>query len=271
MSSAAMLAPGFFAAATAMLVVPRRTGGLPFSDEASAAIMRVTGGWRLAATVAVLALLGALLAPNPLSAGWLVVIPASLLLVMTTRALMRNWRLRAARARRRAEVIELCDALVAELRAGLPAQRAIANACRPWPELAPVVATARLGGDLAAAFRKAAQMPGAHGLRLVAASWEVSGRSGAGLAAVLDRVSGALREDEEAHAEVTAALGSPRATAKLLAGLPLVGLGLGTAMGVNPVPFLFTTAVGNGCLVIGVSLALVGLWWVERLASAVGD
>ena len=65
--------------------------------------------------------------------------------------------------------------------------------------------------------------PGAEGLRLVAASWHVSGRSGAGLAAVLDRVGAALREDEEAHAEVTAALGLPRATAKLLAGLPLVG------------------------------------------------
>ena len=85
---------------------------------------------------------------------------------------------------------------------------------------------------------------------MIAACWEVSGRSGAGLASVLDRVGTALREDEEAHAEVSAALGSPRATAKLLAGLPVVGLALGSAMGVDPVSFLLTAPLGNCCLVV---------------------
>lgn len=198
-----------------------------------------------------------------------VLLPILLVLGLVCRALLHGWRERTARARRRALVIELCDALVAELQAGLPMQQVVVNACGAWPELAPVVATARLGGDIAAAFRSAANQPGADGLRLVAAGWHVSGRSGAGLAAVVDQVGAALREGEEAHAEVTAALGSPRATAKLLAGLPLIGLGLGTAMGVDPLTFLLSTTVGNGCLMLGASLALAGLWWVERLAVAV--
>lgn len=168
-------------------------------------------------------------------------------------------------------VIELCDGLVAELRAGLPAQAVVANACGPWPELAPVVATARLGGDLPAALRRASRAPGAAGLRLVAASWEVSGRSGAGLASVLERVGVALRDDEEAHSEVASALGPPRATAKMLAVLPLFGLGLGASTGANPVRFLVGTTLGVGCLVAGLVLAAAGLWWVERLAAAVEE
>ena len=174
-------------------------------------------------------------------------------------------------ADRRQMVIELCDALVAELRAGLGERRALANACRPWPELEPIVAGSRLGGEPATAFRRLASAPGADGLRLVAACWDVSARSGAGLAAVLDQVGAALRDGAEARAEVTAALGPPRATAKLLAVLPLLGLGLGTSMGARPIEFLLTTPIGLGCLGLGLVLVVLGVWWVERLAAAVEE
>jgi tight adherence protein B len=190
-------------------------------------------------------------------------------LLMAVRTMVRSHRQREDRRRRRHEVIDVCDALVAEMRAGLPAQRAVTNACSLCPELAGVAASARLGGDIVAALTTAAQRPGAEGLRLVAAGWQVSARSGAGLAAVLDRIAASLRADEEAHAEVVAALGPPRATAKLLASLPLVGLVLGTAMGVDPLGFLLTTGVGIACLLAGVALAITGLWWVQRLADAV--
>ena len=68
---------------------------------------------------------------------------------------------------------------------------------------------------------------------------------------------------------MTAALGPPRATAKMLATLPVIGVLLGTAMGVDPLDFLLTTGTGNVCLLGGLALALLGLWWVERLADAV--
>lgn len=201
-------------------------------------------------------------------------LPVLALVVITVvtlvgRGLLQGTRRRATRRRRRSEVIEMCDALVAELKAGLPVRRAVENACAPWPEFRPVVATARLGGDVAGAFSQASHRPGAAGLRLVAASWQVSGQAGAGLAVVLDRVATTLRSEEEAHTEVTAALGPPRATAKLLTGLPVVGLVLGTTMGVDPVGFLLGDVAGNVCLAIGLALALLGLGWVERLADAV--
>jgi tight adherence protein B len=184
--------------------------------------------------------------------------------------LLADWRLRQARRRSRAAVIEFCEALAAELEAGLPAAIAIERACVPWAALSSVVSSARLGDDMAVALRHcAASTPGADGLRSVAAAWDVAAHSGAALALVLTRVAAGLRSDEEARAEVTAALGPPRATAKLLAVLPAFGIALGASMGADPVGFLLQSTPGVLCLTTGTALALTGLWWVERLASAI--
>jgi tight adherence protein B len=173
----------------------------------------------------------------------------------------------ADRRRLRLAVIALCDALAAELRAGLPAATALARACGEDSPFAPVTAAAQLGGDVPAAFRLAGERPGGEGLRAVAAGWSVASQSGASLAGVLDRVCQSLRDQQDAAAEVEAALGPPRATARMLAALPAMGILLGTAMGARPLAFLAQTSAGRMCLVTGVALALSGVAWVERLAA----
>ncbi len=183
--------------------------------------------------------------------------------------LVRGAARRRARVRRSSAVIELCDALSAELRAGLPTVVAIERAVADWPEWSPVVTAARLGADVPTSLRGASDEPGAEGLRAVAASWEVAEQSGAALADVLDQIAIGLRSDEDARAEVAAALAPPRATAKMLAALPLFGLGLGYSMDADPLDFLLHSTVGLGCLGAGVALALTGLWWVEGLADSV--
>ena len=191
-------------------------------------------------------------------------------------ALPRIWRrlfarVRARRSgvRRRTAVIELCDGLAAELHAGVPVQQALEHACRGDPEWSPVVVTARVGGDVVGALREAASRPGAGGLVAVAAAWEVSARSGAALAVVLDRIGVGLRDEEEARAEVAASLAPARATAKLLAGLPVFGLALGMSMGARPLDFLLGSGLGLVCLAGGLLLAGLGVVWVERLVDAV--
>ncbi len=165
-------------------------------------------------------------------------------------------------------MIELCDALAAELHAGLPTQHAIDSACRDDQAWSVIATTARLGGDVAAALRSSAEQPGARGLLAVSAAWDVSARSGASLAGVLDRVAAALRDEHEASAEVAASLAPARATAKMLATLPLFGLALGTSMGARPIGFLLGSSLGLGCLGLGAALALTGVYWVEHLADA---
>ena len=187
---------------------------------------------------------------------------------LVARGLTRAWRFRRERRGRQVAVIEVCDALAAELLAGLPAGRALERACEGRSDWAPIVSAATLGGGVAEAMRRAARVPGAEGLRAVAAGWEVSGSSGAALAAVLERIAAGLRSDDDARAEVTACLGPVRATATMLAVLPVFGLALGSSMGARPVAFLLSTDAGAGCLILGLALASAGVLWVERLASA---
>jgi tight adherence protein B len=176
---------------------------------------------------------------------------------------------RAEAAQRRRAVVEMCDAVAAELRAGQPALRALLRVAEEHPDLAPAGRAAELGGDVPAALEALSAAPGAAGFKSIAAAWRVADRSGAGLAVVLDRVSNTLRSDQAAVREVEASLGPPRATARMLAVLPFLGLLLGAGIGGDPLAFLVRTGAGNACLVVGCGLALVGVWWVERLADAV--
>jgi tight adherence protein B len=183
-------------------------------------------------------------------------------------ALRGRARARRSAADRRPAVLDVCDQMAAELRAGQPPGRALQHAAEAWSDLEPAAGAFALGGDVAAALRSAGQRPGAEALRTVAAAWEVAQRSGAGLAAVLDRTAEALRAEDATRREVTAALGPPRATARLLALLPVFGLLLGTGVGADPWGFLTGTPVGVACLAVGGGLGLAGLAWVERLAAA---
>ena len=224
--------------------------------------------WRrpIALVPALAAVTGWLLGPRGVDG---VIVAAGLLLVgagvqrVTVGAAARR-----DRDRRRAQVLQFCDALSAELHAGLPTPLALERACAGWAELDPVAAVARLGGDVSDALRALAGRPGAAGLAAAAAAWEVAGRSGTGLAAVLDRVTEALRHEEDAAAEVTAALGPPRATARMLMVLPILGVGLGYSMGADPLDFLLTSTAGLVCLFAGTTLGICGVLWVERLAAA---
>lgn len=154
---------------------------------------------------------------------------------------------RAAAAARRAQVLAACDALVAELRSGQSTLRALERVAEEWTELAPVASASRMGADVPDALRTLARLPGAAALKQLAAAWQVSFRSGAGLAGVLERMSGAMREQEDIARETTAAVAPARATAHLLAVLPLVGLGLGTALGGDPLHVCSAPASARFC------------------------
>jgi tight adherence protein B len=60
-----------------------------------------------------------------------------------------------------------------------------------------------------------------------------------------------------------------RTTAAVLAGLPLLGIGLGELIGAEPVRFLLSRGVGGWLLVIGASLACAGLLWSDRITARV--
>jgi tight adherence protein B len=189
-----------------------------------------------------------------------------------------GWAVQGLRSRRasaraaehtRRRVLECCEVLAAELAAGQPAGSALGLASEEWPTLAPVAQCADYGGDVPAALRRVAVTPGAAELRLVAAAWQVSHRTGHGLADALARVAAALRDTRATERVVRGELASARATARLVAGLPVVAWLFGTGTGGDPVGFLLTTVPGVLCLAVGLALVLAGLTWIEQIAAGI--
>jgi tight adherence protein B len=200
-----------------------------------------------------------------LGASWLPLLAGAAAVPLVRRRLRGRAR-RAAEARRAAAVIELCAAVAGGLRAGRQPAEALLAAAPGGPAGGPeVLAAARFGGDVPGALRGAAGDPGAQGLAGVAACWQVAAGGGAGLADGLDRVGAALRAERDERDELQAQLAGPRATALLLALLPVFGLLMGTALGAAPLRVLLHTPAGLLCLVAGCLLEWAGLVWTGRI------
>lgn len=189
--------------------------------------------------------------------------------VLAGRQLVRARDRRRAAAATADRALEACELMSAELAAGQPPGHALGRAAASWPLLAPVAEASDLGGDVALALRRVASEPGAGDLRGVAGAWVLAHRSGAGLAEALDRVAGSIRADRALRRVVEGELASARATARLVAALPVVVLLLGNGGGASAWSFLLRTPFGLLCLAGGLALGLTGLWWIERIAAQV--
>jgi tight adherence protein B len=191
--------------------------------------------------------------------------------LLVTEALVVAVRAVDARTRRRAAVVrdeqwqEACEILATELRAGRSAEQAVTTAALACPDLQRAVRALHLGGDVVAGLRLIGDAPAAAGL---ASAWATASASGAGLAGVVERVTDELVAQLDLRREIDSQLAAPRATARLLALLPLGGMALGVFLGVDPLGMLLGTTVGLCCLVIGSALALAGVVWVDRLARS---
>ena len=237
--------------------------GPPSWERAARELRRIRGRlriewWSLVAGV-VLAVLGASVLPVVAGAAGV--------------PLLRRVRLaaeaRRARERRGGAVIALCGALAGEVRAGRQPGEALLRAAHDSGGLgdgqAAVLAAARFGGDVPGALAAAARQPGADGLLGLAACWRVAVDQGAGLAAGLDRLEGALRAERDQRADLRAQLAGARSTAVMLAALPALGLALGVALGADPLHVLLHTGAGLGCLLAGGLLEGLGMWWAMRI------
>lgn len=182
------------------------------------------------------------------------------------------WLWRRGRRRREAvdtaaRVLEATELMAAELATGRGLGEVLGEAAHGWPPLRAAVEASLLGLDVPEAIRGAAGSPGAHGLTLLAAGWEVAQRTGFGLAEVTAGIAEDLRADLATDRVVLAELASARATAWLVSLLPVLAWAMGSATGGDPLGFLLGGPFGLLCLTFGLALELMGLAWIDVLAS----
>ncbi|MCI4674403.1 type II secretion system F family protein [Candidatus Mycolicibacterium alkanivorans] len=180
------------------------------------------------------------------------------------------------RQRRRVDGQRLAAALetlVGELRVGAHPVTAFGVAASECDgpvgdSLRAVAARARLGADVAGGLRAVAESSSvpAQWNRL-AVCWQLATEHGLAMSVLMRAAQRDIVERQRFSDRVEAGLAGARATAVILAGLPVVGVLLGQLIGAEPIGFLVGGGVGGWLLVVGVALVCVGLVWADRLTD----
>lgn len=165
------------------------------------------------------------------------------------------------------------DVLVGDLRAGAhPAHAFSVAAAETHGTVAAsfraVAARARLGADVPAGLRNVAgssALP-AYWDRL-AVCWQLAGEHGLAMSTLMRAAQRDIAERQRFTAHAMSGMAGARATAAILAALPLLGVVLGQLIGARPLSFLLGGQAGGWLLVVGVTLACGGLLWSDRITD----
>ncbi len=192
----------------------------------------------------------------------------------TTAGLRYRRRRRIRRANDEGLALEAAlDVLVGELRVGSHPVRAFRVAADESDgtvavSLRGVSARAGLGADVTAGLRNVARSSAlsAHWSRL-AVCWQLASDHGLAIATLMRAAQRDIAERQRFSARVAAGMAGSRATAVILAGLPVLGVLLGQLIGARPVSFLLGGHAGGWLLVVGSMLACAGLVWSDRITD----
>lgn len=206
---------------------------------------------------------------------WTTVVAVAVVGATVSLRLRRRHRIR--RALREGQTLEgALDVLVGELRVGSHPVRAFGVAAGETAgavaeSLRAVAARARLGADVAAGLRAAAKSSAlpAHWDRL-ALCWQLASDHGLAIATLMRAAQRDIAERQRFSARVMSNMAGARATAAILAGLPVLGVLLGQMIGARPLAFLLDGHAGGWLLIIGATLACAGLLWADRITDRLG-
>lgn len=157
----------------------------------------------------------------------------------------------------------IAQRISAAVRGGMPAARA-------WSSVlgrdGPVAELLGAGGSVVQAL---AGGPGP-GWRALAAAWQIAEFSGAPMAETLERLASSLRALERLGERRAVLLAGPRATIRLVAALPVVGLGISALLGFDPIRAASGPGAG-GAVALGVTLLALGVRWAGALTRRLAD
>jgi tight adherence protein B len=207
-----------------------------------------------------------------------ILLPLTTVLAVAVLGATTGLRCRCRRRSRRGmdesrELETAIDVLVGELRVGAhPAQAfavaaeetagPVADSCRA------VAARAWLGADVTAGLHTVADTSAlpAQWDRL-AVCWQLAGEHGLAMSTLMRAAQRDIAERQRFSGHVRSAMAGARATAAILASLPLLAVLLGQLIGAHPVAFLLGGHAGGWLLVVGLTLVCGGLLWSDRITD----
>ncbi len=197
---------------------------------------------------------------------------AAAIAAATAHTLLMGRRRDDAEAVEQARLLAALEIMIAELRVGAHP----AHACRQAADdggggataemLQMMAGRAALGGDVSGGIT-AAGGPERESWHRVAVAWRTAEQYGLPMAELLISVRADLLARSRFTARTRAALAGAKATALVLAFLPLLGIGLGQAMGAAPLTVLLGGGLGGILLVTGVALVCGGLLWSRHIVG----
>lgn len=185
--------------------------------------------------------------------------------------------LRANRHRRdrvmEAQLPGFLEAIARGLRTGLQLGPAAVEAASSTPpplchEVAPLAAELRRGLRSADVFDRWARRRPGSGAGLAAAAMAFAATAGGARARAIDGVAATLRDRAALEGEVRSLTSQARASAMMIAALPLGFMLMSASVGDHSAGFLFTTRLGLAVLASGLGLDVIGALWMRRIVNS---
>ncbi|KKB97336.1 type II secretion system F family protein, partial [Mycobacterium nebraskense] len=101
----------------------------------------------------------------------------------------------------------------------------------------------------------------------LALCWQLASDHGLAIATLMRAAQRDIAERQRFSAQVTSNMAGARATAAILAGLPVLGVLLGQLIGARPLAFLLNGHAGGWLLAVGSTLVCGGLLWADRITD----
>ena len=97
--------------------------------------------------------------------------------------------------------------------------------------------------------------------------WQTCETNGASLSPVLTKFNEQLQVEKELRQELESSLSGAKLSAIVLAFLPIIGVLLANFLGANSFNWIINSNVGKICLILGILLEILGVFWVKKIIN----
>ena len=97
--------------------------------------------------------------------------------------------------------------------------------------------------------------------------WQTCETNGASLSPVLTKFNEQLQVEKELRQELESSLSGAKLSAIVLAFLPIIGVLLANFLGANSFNWILNSSVGKICLILGIFLEILGIFWVKKIIN----